>query len=205
MKQSVFSKESQKELRERYMNGQIEVWRGDEKMVKFCTKEAAYIIPICGGKYLLSIDKEKIDTEFWFGESDCGQGLSHDENAKRMSDVRHNIEDYFIEHNLRSINSMIETLEEILSTSTSKKIEHHLAYYSSPEDNCIHNYSFYDPYSWNGNTKPSEGGEDMTKKDISLLLDAYKIYKEDFIKRLHTYLLKFGTKKLYIHSYWIDR
>ena len=203
-----FTKESQKELKEILKNELEIVWTGkkgvDSKMVDYGVKSNAYVVPICNGKYILDLDKEKIETEFWFGESDMGQGLSHNENTERMKNVRENFEDYFLETNLSSINDRINKLEDILHDKSTLNICHYLPYYSSKEDSVLRGFGFYSDYGASYERKPN-GAIDFSKEDVKILLTAYKIYKEDFTKKLFTYLKKYGLKKLHIHSYWIDR
>lgn len=202
-----FTKESQKKLKEILKSELSIVWTGkrgvDEKMVEYGLKTNAYVVPISNGKYILDIDKGKIEKEFWFGESDFGQGLSPSENAERMKNVRENFEDYFLEKNLESINHTIKQLEDILKNKAIFNICHFLPYYSSKEDSILRGFTFYSDYGMY-ERKPKDG-IDFTKEDVKILLTAYKIYKEDFTKKLFSYLKKYGTKNLYVHSYWIDR
>jgi len=202
-----FTKESQKELKEMLKSELQIVWTGkkglDSKMVDYGLKTNAYVVPICNGKYILDLDKQKIETEFWFGESDMGQGPSHDENTERMERVKDNFEDYFLDKNLSSINNTIQKLEDILHDKSYLNVCHYLPYYSSKEDSILRGFGFYSEYG-PYNRKP-EGGIDFSKEDVKILLTAYKIYKEDFTKKLFSYLKRYGLKKLHIHSYWIDR
>ena len=80
---SIFSKESQKKLAELYKAGLFEVW--DDHMANWCMKQVAYFVPINGGKGIIAIDKQHIETSFYSGYSDLGQGMSYDENNKFTS------------------------------------------------------------------------------------------------------------------------
>ena len=193
---------TKKELKEKYLIGLGDIWKNDQKMIDYNMKNLAYVIPICKGNVFLEIGKQKIETEFWFGESDCGQGLSHDENSKRMKNVRDNFEDYFINENLSSVNRTIDTLKEIIKGSTYKKATHYTHYWKGPKDSPIHDWSFYDDYH---NTKPNCKCEDLSIEDLKIILTGYQLFKEDFTKKLYTYLRKYGLTKLHIRSYWIDR
>jgi hypothetical protein len=198
----IFSKDYQKQLKERYSIGLKDVWKKDSKMIDWEMKQITFIAPICDGKYLINFTKPHIETEFWFGESDMGQGLSHDENNKRMNGVMLNIEQYFIDKNMEGINDEINTIKNILSGKSSYKAKHYLHYYSCPVDSPIHGFTIESPYYGSG-----VSGEtyDISNKDLKIILKALELNKERFMTRLVSYLKKYGTKKLHVRSYWIDR
>lgn len=205
MKQSVkniFSKDYQNKLKELYRKGIEEIWTKDSSMVDWEMKQITFIVPICGGKYMIELTKPHIETDFWFGESDCGQGPSHDENRKTMNTVEFMLEDYFMEHNLSSIDNTIEKLKDIIAGKSEMKAQHYVHYYRSPENTPIHGFNFWHPYY--GSSVSSEGW-DLEKEDVKLILEAYKLQREKFEKRLNTYLKKYGTKTMRVSSYWMDR
>ena len=203
----IFSKEYQKELRSRYEEGLKEVWKNrktgepDMDMVNYCLKNTTYYIPICGGKYIVELSKPNIESEFWFGESDCGQGPSHEENQQNMNTARFMIEDYFMERNLSGIDDMLEKLNKIKSGKTELKLKHYVHYCSCPENSPCHGITIWHP--WYG---CSVSGEtfDIDENDIDVIIEAYKLHREKFVKRLETYLKRFSDK-LSVHSYWMDR
>lgn len=204
IKNHLFKKNYQNELKVRYEEGLHDVWKKDSKMIAWEMKQIAYLIPICGGKFIIELSKPKIENEFWFGESDMGQGLSHEENAKRMTRVNSNIIDYFIEKNLEDIEDTITKLHNIIDgKSLNLKPKHYIYYYSCPKDSPIHGFTIENTnYAWSG-----VNGEtwDVEKKDLKNILDAYILLKQDFEKRLETYIKKYGTSKMHVRSYWIDR
>ena len=204
MKQSlnIFSKEYQNELKSKWEKGITAVWGEGSSMIPWEMKQITYIVPICGGKYMIELTKPQIITDFYFGYSDMGQGPSYDENNKNMNTVRFMIEDYFKEQNLGDIDRMIKHLQEIISGKSSLKAHHYVHYYHSPEDTPIHGLNLWDP--WHGSGVSTESWE-LDINDVKLILEAYKLQREKFEKRLNTYLKKYGTKNLRVSSYWIDR
>ena len=154
MKKSVniFSKEYQNELRSKWEEGIKEIWDKDSDMVKWEMKQVTFIIPICGGKYMVELTKPHIETEFYFGESDCGQGPSHDENNRRMNSVRFMIEDYFKESNMSSIDRTIKQLKDVINGKSNLKVHHYVHYYRSPEKGyryqCLHHGVFCNSPQW---------------------------------------------------------
>lgn len=209
MKQSksinkVFSKEYQNMLKLQWENALKEIYGNDPKMIKWCMSNISYLVPICGGKYIVELSKPNITSEFWFGESDMGQGPSHEENNKIMNNVRMSIEDYFKEENLSGIDNDMSKIKDIIAGKSNLTINHYLNYYRSNKDSVIHTFNFYNPYScYAADCKPT-GSVEMEKKDMKLLLEAYKLHRERFETRLDAYLKKYRNK-LHIRSYWIDR
>jgi len=80
----IFDKEYQDRLKRKYEAGLREAWSNDERMVKYDMSKIAYLVPICDGKYIISLSKPTLEKEFHFGYSDMGQGLSYEENNERM-------------------------------------------------------------------------------------------------------------------------
>lgn len=194
----IFSKESQKKLAEIYKIGLLEVW--DEHMANWCLKHSVYLIPIDGGKGIINIDKEHIETKFYSGYSDIGQGMSFEENNKFIDGVNNEIENYFINANLSSINHMISQLQEIVDGSTNYKIVQRRHYRGQTENNCVRSFEIY--RYWD--SIPSDS-KPLDIEDVKTILEAYKLYKIDHKKRLFTYLKKYGRKHIRMSSYWIDR
>lgn len=205
MKQNVnniFSKENQNNLKARYCEGLKEVWKNDQKMIDWCMKQITFLVPICDGKYIVELTKPTIKTDFWFGESDCGQGPSHDENIKNMNSARFIIKDYFINENIKGIDDTINNLKDIINGNSILTAKHFIHYYNSSEDSPIHGFCFHHP--WHGNSVSGQTW-DLNIEDVKNILEAYKLQRERMITRLESYIKRFSTKKIGVHSYWIDR
>ena len=200
----IFEKDYQQDLKCRYLVGLMKIWRREDD-VDFINKlmsNIAVFIPICGGKYILTIDKPSIQKEFFFGYSDIGQGPSFEENQKTMDNVKANLVEYFKRRNLENIDSKIATFENILNGASDRKLIHGLKYNSSPIDSPIHGFGIEDPHSgavmfaWESY---------FEEADIKNLIYGYKFYRELVEKKLDSYLKTYGTKKIIVRSYWIDR
>lgn len=196
----IFSKTFQDSLKAMYRSELEKVYSKDNKMVDWCMKQITVLVPICGGKHIIELTKPSIETEFWFGYSDMGQGCSYEENNGRMEFVRRNVEDYFYNENLSGIDKMIENIKKILNGKSTMVARHHHYYYKTSSDSLIH--SFYLERPWDNAYKDSV---DMNKSDLKIMLKAYEVQREKFVKRLETYLKKYGSKHLHVSSYWIDR
>lgn len=203
---NTFSKENQKKLRAQYEAAISEVWKGDKKMINYEMKSIAYLIPICEGKFLIPISKITIEKDFCFGYSDMGQGLSYEENNKRINSIKKNLSEYFINKNTSHIDFIIERIQDVLNKNFSERYhaKHYIKYYNSPENCIIHDWGIEDTF--NG-YKPFASGTsyEINEYDLNKILLGYSIFKEDTIDKLNTYLKKYGTSKIHISTYWIDR
>ena len=197
----IFEKPYQDKLKVKYNKALEEAWKGDERMVKYDMNQIAYLVPICNGNYIIKISKVKLDKDFYFGYSDIGQGLSFEENTKRMDEFKKNIEQNFKEKNLSTIDSMIKQLEEIICGHSSIKAMHFVQYYNCPENSILHDFGFDDP--WRGRSFTGKGF-DLDLRDLKLILEGYKLLREYTIKKINGYLKRYGTNKIYVSSYWID-
>lgn len=200
----IFEKEYQDKLKIRYSNGLIPIWKGDHKMIDYCMRTILYLVPICGGKFIIPIEKTNIEKDFVFGESDLGQGPSPEENQKIMDSVRKNLPEYFKNRNLRTWNSIIASIEEILDGVTPyMKPQYYLHYISSPADSPIYGFCLYNELR--GEKVVTGETFDMTTEDLKIVLEGYKMGRAAMEKKIDSYLKKYGTKKLHVSSYWIDR
>lgn len=196
----IFSKTFQDSLKAMYRSELEKVYSKDNKMVDWCMKQITVLVPICGGKHIIELTKPSIETDFWFGYSDMGQGCSYEENNGRMEFVRRNVEDYFYNENLSGIDKMIEDIKKVLNGKSTMVARHHHYYYKTSPESLIH--SFYLERPWDNAYNDSV---EMSKSDLKIMLKAYEVQREKFVKRLETYLKKYGSKHLHVSSYWIDR
>lgn len=198
----IFEKDYQNKLKVKYSEALNKIYKDDIRGHKYAMNSIAFLIPICDGKYIISLDKKHIETEFYFGESDIGQGPSPEENAKIVDNVRKNLADYFINRNIRETDSMIETLEKIIEGKSSRKPLHYRNYWNSPKDSIIHEFCLSE--IWGGSPVSCETF-DLDIEDVKIILYGYKMFREFQLNKLNSYLKRYGTSKLHTRTYWIDR
>lgn len=212
MNTEFLNKASQKELKERYAVIMKAVWGNSQKMVDYCVKKANVFIPVNNG--IAIIDKPSIETDFWFGYSDCGQGLSYDENKERVDSVRENIKDYFFEKNLKDINEHIKDIEDIIECAENEYSEYicvNRKHYSDEVIECrvIEVLNRYRGWGMGNSIEYLQQNDSTatiaTYDEMVRYLNAYKYVKEQFTKRLEAYWKKYGSTKLHIGTYWVDR
>lgn len=208
------NKKFQQELKERYAVAMKAVWGNSQNMIDYCVKQAAVFIPVANNGIAV-IDKPRIETDFYFGYSDCGQGLSYEENNERVNHISDHLAEYFVSYNLRDINEKIKLIEEILDSENKDGGDYIIInsmHYSSDTVGTARALQIVSPYNiYTGyTTLEMIQQNDATAvvasiEDVKRYLEAYKFIKETFTKRLNTYLKRFGTSKLNVGTYWIDR
>lgn len=207
------NKKFQQELKERYAVAMKAVWGNSQNMIDYCVKQASVFIPVANNGIAV-IDKPRIETDFYFGYSDCGQGLSYEENNERVNHVSDHLAEYFVSYNLRDINEKIKLIEEILDSGNKdgEYIIINSGHYSSDILGNARSLQIVKPYNfYTGNTTLEEiqrhdaSAVVASIEDVKRYLEAYKFIKETFTKRLNTYLKRFGTSKLSVGTYWVDR
>ena len=107
---SFLEKKNQKELLAKYRVALEDVWTRvdnktkekyiDQKMVEYCIKHTAVIIPL-HGEMIATISKPEIEKYISFGYSN-GQGPSYSEMEQNVKHATDDIKNYFIEKNLKN-------------------------------------------------------------------------------------------------------
>lgn len=196
----------QKELKAVYAEELKKAWH-DDKMVAYCSKSVAVIIEHNGE--LFGIEKPKIETRFCFGYGMNGiTDAEQEASAESMVKVARESKDYFINQNLLSINRWIVSLKDILDDMSRNwaegsyprhMIETGKQYYGQTDDCRLRYYSIVDMF---GGANRGEICNDTEL--IEKLLDGYEVVKTEFVKRLNTYLKRYGMSKVKTWSYLVD-
>lgn len=193
------SKNGQKDLRQKYEIVLADAWKNrngkiDTRMVNFCLKDASVIIPMSNGT-LVAIDKPRIDKDFCFGYSTCGQGMSYDECQRTHQSAADNLAEYFKEENLKGFDSRYR---EFVNGASEENfhLSVHLTgkYWSQSEKNPLRNIT----------TDTVKMQEPVTAEDIENYVEAVKFVRAEFEKKIDSYLKRYGTSKLRTWTYWVD-
>lgn len=159
------------------------------------------------GDFLWVFDKPRIEKSFWKSWGHAGMYSDHFQCYESWNKT--DKEQYFIDENLQDskILDAIELLESdcpVVLWNTQMSPKSRLAH--------IHRYDEYDNHPLaavmrHNIDEAMKVGHARFINDIErqLLLEAMKIEKEKFEKRLRTYLKKYGTSKLRFDTYWADR
>lgn len=188
------------ELRTEY----TKVWNGRQKMIDYCVNKTDVVVKI-RDKYLFTVDKPSIETNFCFGYGYCG--VSNEEEyrgAENMAEHARTHEDYFIEENMKQITEKIEALND------SRYIALIRSHYIT-KSNLVDIEYFHD-YGTEGRlnaviARYHEKGDIaflLEDEDRAIIMQAYEEAKQHFEKRLKTYLKRYGLSKVRSWSYLVD-
>lgn len=171
-------------------NGEI-----DTKMVDYCTKNAAYIVELNNGDYYV-IDKPSIEKDFCYGYGYCGVSTEEDyQGAAKMAAHARTNTDYFIEKNMEPLNRWIKDLKDLGSYTVYKRTN-----YIRQQENCkLKAIQF--SHTWDFSEKD---GEALTPEEIAAVIAGYEEVKKAFMKRLNTYLKRYGLSKVHSWTYLSD-
>ena len=192
---------TQKELKELYQKEAAAYWK-DKSMTDYCVKKAAYIVELEDGKYTI-IDKPTISKDFCFGYGYCGVSTEEDyQDAANMAKYARIETDYFMDYNLRGLNEAISNLKddnlEVYSfvgyngqdVDTKRRSFRITELWDNPE---------YKPFAWN-----VPDLKKLTDQERKALLAGYEEVKKAFVKRLNTYLKRYGLSKVRTWTYLSD-
>ena len=163
-------------------------------MKNYYRKEVEQIAKIKDG-YLI-VDKPRIKTSFCFGSGWNGiSSAEEDEIANDLASQARTDEDWFLEENLQEINKKIQILEESLELDCDSYdrvvlIKNGLNQYSVVR----RKHAEY----W------SEEYVETSNEEVKEILDLYLSVRENFKRRLSTYLKKYGLTKINSWTYLRD-
>lgn len=189
---------TQKELKEELKNIlENEVWKGSPKMVDYCMKKTAYIVELSDGT-LIALEKPRIETRFCFGYGYFGISDEKDyENARKLCDLAQNSQEYFINSNLREVD---ETIEAIKKTDGVFSTMYVGVQYCNCSDECRLKGYVIKRYDQSAR----DGYSEISFDDKQKVLQGYEIVRESFIKRLNSYLKRYGLSKIVAWTYLCD-
>lgn len=196
---------TQKELKLLFIAELSKAWT-NPKMIDYCSKQAAILFTDDNGG-IYEIKKPTIETSFCFGAG--LNGLATDEelnSAYKAEDYASTHESYFIHENLREINRWISDLQEIRAEVAAGHSGRYAIvtgpHYSSQTEDCkLMSFGIVDKFCYSISEK-STICEDVTF--IDRIISAYEQVKTDFIKRLNTYLKRYGLTKIKTWTYISD-
>ena len=194
----------------------IETTNRDKEYYK---KSCEYALKF-GDNYLL-FDKPSIETRFCFGYGLNGVSTGDDyEAASDMRDYANTNEKYFLNENLEALNHNIETMKAMINPDKYEYCEkmykqtnewfYHKLQYTRKIYLCKNNDNTC--YLFNDEGRIEDENrlryctilKELTTEDFEKILKVYEQQKENFVKRLQTYLKKYGLSKLHTWTYLVD-
>lgn len=189
----------QKTLKEIYKKDMEGYWirrngEVDNKMVNYLIKKVAYIVELENNSYYV-IDKPDIEKDFCFGYGYCG--VSDEEDYRQAADMAAHArtnENYFIRKNMEPLEKFIEDIKD-----DSYQIYKRPHYFRQQADCQLVDLDWCQPWD-----KIPEGHEQLTGAEKNAILYGVEVVKEQFKKRLNTYLKRYGLTKVHSWTYLSD-
>ena len=192
-----------KEQREMLRDEFGKVWGSNTKMVDYCTKKASAFVDL--GGLIVTLDKPKIETRFCFGYG--MQGAYDYDEAQEVCDALRTNEWYFIDYNLEHspAGGLMEAIAGYYDGShrSEPMIDPH-EYDCQTPDCKLSALRWADPYRMPREWYEQRGCRPATDEDLATI---YKVAYEEqvkFLKRLKTYLKRYGMSKCHFWTYWAD-
>jgi len=184
----------QKTLKNIFAQELPKAWGESQRMIDYCYKEAAYVIEFNGGE-IATIDKPSVKKDFCYGYGYCGISTEEDENrASRMARKAESDTNYFIDKNMEPLNRWTDQL-----TNGRYKVYIRPHYTGQTEDCKLVCYELVDP--WEAAPKNSR---ELSQEEIDNIVNGYEEVKKAFMKRLNTYLKRYGLTKVHSWTYLSD-
>lgn len=168
------------------------VWES-EKMRKYCVSRVSTFI--CVRDWIVTFDKEHIETDFCFGE----HGYDYDEVNATCAALSTD-EQYFIAENMRCTKAA-----DILGSLDGNTRHHWRKLYPilvpNKHDGCRLAHLEWTQDACEARNNPMA----LTDGEIKLLRLEMEREQQKFEKRLHAYLKRYGMSKCHFWTYWADR
>lgn len=192
------------ELKEKFRKCIEEIWKNDTHMVEWCMQKADNLIELSNG-CIIEIEKPTIKKDFCFSHGFCGVSTEEEtKNANDMAKYAKENTEYFMEKNLANINRILKDLE------TYNEVGIFAKYSRQATDNKLRSfvaseYGFdFEHYGYLSDIKTYNNFEVISKEDVQKIIQGYNEVKQAFIKRLNTYLKKYGMSKVRTWTFLSD-
>lgn len=183
------------------------VWGDDASMMRHFEKELSGVYELTDGK-LFAYERPRIETHFCFGYGYCATSTEEEEReADRMAEHAAKSEKYFMAQNLRGIDDLITLVQTGRPANAYDWEEYTVKLYPRQ----YHGFPVLNIWKVTAK-KPGapdfindeSNAVDLTENDRKLLVAALNTEREKLVKRLKTYLKRYGMSKVKTWSYIID-
>ena len=162
------------------------VYKNDQKMINWCLKNIDFAIKL--RNRIVTFYKPHIEKKFCFGFDERIEGDIAE--AHKQAEIARNNFEYFKRKNLYQIDNEIAKLEDKNNNFIISK-----KYWNESGDfigiNYVREFDI------------KNTSDLITDNERKEYIEAYKLYKERFSKRIDTYLKKYGLKKVHSWTYSI--
>lgn len=170
------------------------IWANDQKMQDYIKKECSDVYKTSGG-YLILFEKPRIKKDFCFGHGQNGISTQEEvEIACDNAEYARTNDNYFLKRNLEQFDEWMEML------NGNEKLYLMPQHYKPTRVACIRSDYYFRRYEW----EKDKIVEELSQYDIDELKKVVQSEKEKFVKRLNTYLKRYGLSKVHSWTYLID-
>lgn len=197
------TKEDKQLVREQYEK----VWHDSAKMVDYCTKKTSGYIML--DDVMVTFDKPKIQTDFWFGE----HTYDYDEVCDACDEASESVQ-YFIQRNMDGClaKTMLDALEgrDMHGYDASFDVYVVSKHYDCQDNDCMLGYAQAlrigtDPNEYFATSSGVQDYRLLNDEERERLAEFLKGEVEKFEKRLNSYLKRYGLSKCHYGVFWADR
>lgn len=187
-----------------------DIWKNNGKMVDYNMRDIAAACQLSNGM-ILTADKQRIEKNFCFGWSSCGEGPEFSEACRAERNAT-NGNSYFIRENMKWYEDRLRMLDECGWYPLLV-----LHYYGQNETNPLRAICFrrlsellttneFDDLKPGAMVKDDRGNPAYypTADDIEQIRAMYEEAKEKHEKKVRAYLKRYGTSKVRTWTYWLD-
>ena len=170
------------------------LWKDSKRMQEYIIKKCSDVFKSSNNNFV-EFEKPTIETRFCFGHGQNGITTQEETNmACKQAEHARTSEQYFIDENLEEINRKIKTFSE------AQKL------FLLPQYQNINNIAYIvtDEYFLHYPSYENKIIEELSENDRKELLKICENEKAKFLKRLQTYLKRYGLKKVQAWSYLVD-
>ena len=184
---------TQEELKELYKQEMTAYWK-NKKMIDYCIGKCAYLVELDNGDFY-EIEKPNIKKDFCFGYGYCGVSSEEEYNgaAASAANARTNV-NYFMNKNLEQIDGVVDEI-----VSGNHTIYKHNKYCGASPDAKLKSLVYVDYWQ----TVPADCIK-LSDREKAAIIAGYEEVKKAFIKRLNTYLKRYGLTKINSWTYLSD-
>ena len=178
-----------KNVKEIYINKAAKIFGGADSWINYFKKKIDVVVELENGG-LYGIEKPTILKRFCFDDS-----YDYDGAARLANDARTNV-NAFVRRNLERAG-----FDEIIKNLENGGVYKIRTMYSNDDEGIIKSVVEINRCCFLYNPE-DELLPDITERDRAALIEAYKAARENFIKRVNSYLKRYGLTKVESWTYW---
>lgn len=174
-----------------------QVWTSED-MVSHCVRSTSNYFT-AGDGTIVTFDKPSIETTFWFGEH------NHEDRSKEAARAKKSVK-FFISSNMNRLRTYKERPDYYRGAYRYPYIKR--GEYIGQASGCALGYIVFADCrgkSYNGENLEAKGYRKLTESEIQRLYEAEDRRDALFMRRLESYLKRYGLSKVHCSTYWADR